>query len=117
MCDCTSCQNYERAFAASYPEVIRLLQSFGIRIERPLEVMDLFWNNARDKRRYESFYSVKGELFEEHLVIYDQDAVVSLYHPDANAPFYANTGMEYPYFILAISSIELPWILVEKPDD
>jgi hypothetical protein len=27
------------------------------------------------------------------------------------------TGIESPYFILAISNIKLPWVMSESPDD
>lgn len=99
-CDCIYCRNYQMAFTDAYPEVVRLLQDFGIRIDRPLEVIDYFWNSTKDKRLYESYYSVKGELFEDKIDLYSKDATVTLYQPDTDAPIYKNTGMELPYFIL-----------------
>lgn len=116
-CNCIYCQNYEMMFSTVYPEVVKILHGFGIPLRRPLEVVDCFWNDTRDKRRYESFYSVKGELFEDKLEIYKKDAIITLYRPDTNAHIYINTGMESPYFILAISNIELPWVMSENPDD
>ena len=116
-CGCIYCQNYQKTFADAYPEVVQLLREFGVPIHRPLEVMDLFWNPARDKRRYISYYSVKGELFTDKLCLYEKDAAVTLYQPNIDAPIYKNTGMEMPYFILEISDIQLPWVLPEAPED
>jgi hypothetical protein len=79
--------------------------------------MDDCWNDAGDKRRYESYYSVKGELFADGLVVYDSDAVITLYRPDTDAPVYSNTGMAKPWFVLVVSNIELPWGMPERPDD
>ena len=36
---------------------------------------------------------------------------------DTDARIYANTGMEKPYFIAKVESIELPWVLEEQPFD
>jgi hypothetical protein len=116
-CNCIYCQNYEKTFTSSYPEVIKILHEFGVPVERPIEIMDFFWNDAKDKRQYESYYSVKGELFEDQLVVYNKDAIITLYRPDTSVPIYGNTGMEEPYFILVVSNIELPWVLSETPDD
>lgn len=104
-------------FSTVYPEVVKILHGFGIPPRRPLEVVGCFWNDTRDRCRYERFYSVKGELFEDNLEIYKKDAIITLYCPDTNAHIYSNTGMESPYCILAISNIELPWVLSESPDD
>ena len=79
--------------------------------------MDCFWNDTRDRRRYESFYSIKGELFEDKLEIYKKDAIITLYRPDTNAHIYSNTGMESPHIILAISNIELSWVMSESLND
>lgn len=116
-CDCIYCQNYEMMFSTVYPEVVKILHGFGIQLKRPLEVVECYWNDARDRRRYESFYSVKGVLFVDKLEIYNKDAIITLYNPDTNAHIYSNTGMESPYFILAISNIELPWVMQENPND
>ena len=116
-CPCTYCRNYEEAFPKTYPEVVEILKTFGIRVERPLEVMEWSWNDTKDKRKYSSFYSVKGELFQEELVIYDKDVMISLFHSDSNKPLYRNTGMKKPYFILEIWYIELPWVLPKPPDE
>lgn len=116
-CDCIYCLNYQKTFASCYPEIINILQDFGIPIERPLEVIDCYWNDAKDKRRYESYYSVKGNLLEDKLQIYAESAVITLYCSDTDIPIYGNTGMEKPYFILAVTDIELPWVLPEQPID
>lgn len=116
-CDCIYCQNFNKTFAAAYPKVIKVLKDFGISVERPLEVMDFYWNDIKDKRRYECYYSVKGNLVEDKLQLYDEDAIITLYSPDTEAQIYSNTGMEKPYFILAITNIELPWVLSELPND
>ncbi|WP_313132682.1 hypothetical protein [Anaerocolumna sp.] len=116
-CDCIYCRNYQKAFASYYPEVIKRLKDFGIQVERPLEIIDCFWNSTRDKRRYESYYSVKGNLMEDKLELYKENAIITLYRSDTNEPVYGNTGMEKPYFILAITNIELPWVLSELPNE
>lgn len=114
-CGCIYCENYRQTFQTAYSKIIKILQEFGIPAERPLEIIDCFWNDEKNKRQYESYYSVKGELFKDQLIIHDEDAIITLYHPDTDAPIYKNTGMEEPYFILAVSNIELPWVLPEKP--
>mgnify|MGYP000884841150 FL=1 len=53
-CDCICCQNYEIMFSTVYPEVVKILHGFGIPLKRPLEVMDCFWNDTRDRHRYKS---------------------------------------------------------------
>ena len=116
-CGCIYCRNYEQTFAAAYPEVIKVLQGFGIPVERPLEVIDCYWNDTKDKRRYESYYSVKGDLLEDKLELYAKNATITLYCSDTDELTYSNTGMEKPYFILVISNIELPWVLSERPGD
>ena len=82
-----------------------------------MEIIDFCWNENEDKRIYESNYSVKGELFEDKTVLYDEDAVITLYRYDTDARIYANTGMEKPYFIAKVTNVELPWVLEEQPFD
>ena len=116
-CSCAWCRNYEETFVMHYPEVAAVLQTFGLHADRPTEIINLFWNDAGDKRLYSSFYSVKGELFEEQLMIYDKDAIVTLYRPDAKGLIYSNTGMEKPYFIIEVANVEVPWVLPEETGD
>jgi hypothetical protein len=116
-CNCIYCKNYQMAFPNSYPEIVKLLQEFGVLIDHPLEIMDFFWNPEKNKRLYISYYSVKGELFSDKLNVYSNGAVVTLYQSDTDEHIYNNTGMEKPYFIVEISNIQLPWVLDEVPDD
>ncbi len=117
-CQCMYCKNYLKTFAATYPKAAQALEQLGINIDYPLEIMDYFWNKNKDKRIYGSYYSVKGELFEDKTVLYDEDAVITLYKADTDEPcIYANTGMEKPYFIAQVQNIELPWVLKEQPYD
>jgi hypothetical protein len=117
-CHCLYCRNYQSAFSDTYPKLAEVLQKFGICVNRPLEVMNLFWNETKDKRLYISYYSVKGELYKDKLEIYsNDDALITLYHPDSDALVYGNTRMERPYFIAEVSNIQLPWVLTEPPED
>lgn len=116
-CKCIWCKNYLKTFTSIYPEAVELLNKLGVRVEYPLEIIDCFWNDREDKRCYESYYSIKGELFEDKTVIYDKDVVITLYQSDTDEPIYSNTGMEKPYFILKIANIELPWVLDKIPED
>ena len=116
-CQCICCKNYLKTFPSIYPEAVEILNKLGVRVEYPLEIIDCFWNDRKDKRCYESYYSVKGELFEDKTVLYDKDVVITLYQSDTNEPIYGNTGMEKPYFILEIINIQLPWVLDEIPED
>lgn len=116
-CQCMYCKNYLKTFSNEYPEATIMLQKLGINIDYPLEILDYFWNKNGNKRVYESYYSVKGELFEDKTVLYDEDAIITLYRYDTDAHIYANTGMEKPYFIAAVTNIELPWVLEEQPFD
>ena len=50
-------------------------------------------------------------------MLYDEDAVITLYRYDTDAHIYANTGMEKPYFIAEVTNVELPWVLEEQPFD
>lgn len=93
-CQCMYCKNYLKTFESTYPKAAKALQQLGINIDYPLEILDFFWNEKEDKRIYESYYSVKGELFEDKTVLYDEDAVITLYRYDTDAHIYANTGME-----------------------
>lgn len=115
-CECIWCKNYLKAFATVYPEAVEVLNKLGIRVEYPLEIIDCFWNDKEDKRLYESYYSVKGELFEDKTILYDEDVVITLYQPDTDESIYSNTGMKKPYFIVGITDIELPWVLDEIPE-
>ena len=116
-CECMLCRNYIETFSVVYPEAVEVLRQLCINIEYPLEIMDNFWNEQKDKRCYESYYSVKGELFEDKTILYDKDVVITLYTPGTKEPIYSNTGMEMPYFILEITNIQLPWVLDENPND
>ena len=116
-CQCMYCNNYLKTFESTYPKVAKELQQLGINIDYPLEIIDFCWNENEDKRIYESYYSVKGELFEDKTVLYDEDAVITLYRYDTDARIYANTGMEKPYFIAKVTNVELPWVLEEQPFD
>lgn len=116
-CECITCKNYFKTFKVIYPEVIEVLNKLGIIIQYPLEIIDCFWNDKEDKRLYESYYSVKGELFEDKIILYDKDAIITLYQPETDASIYCNTGMKKPYFIVGITNIELPWVLDEIPED
>ena len=116
-CDCIYCKNYYQAFSAAYPEIVELLHEFGVNIERPLEVIESLWNPTKDKRLYESYYSIKGELYRDKISLYSKDAFVTLYQLDTDTPIYTNTGMEVPYFIASVSNLQLPWVLSEFPED
>lgn len=78
-CDCIYCQNFNKTFATTYPKVIEVLKEFGIPVEQPLEIIDCYWNDTKDKRRYECYYSVKGNLAEDKLQLYAEDAIIALY--------------------------------------
>ena len=116
-CECIICKNYFKTFETIYPEVIEVLNKLGIIVQYPLQIIDCFWNDKEDKRLYESYYSVKGELFEDKTILYDKDVIITLYQPDTDEPIYGNTGMKKPYFIVGITNIELPWVLDEMPED
>ena len=64
-CQCMYCKNYLKTFESTYPKAAKALQQLGINIDYPLEIIDFCWNENEDKRIYESYYSVKGELFED----------------------------------------------------
>lgn len=116
-CNCILCNNYIKTFRNVYPEAVKVLSKLGVHVEYPLEIIDCFWNDRKYKRRYESYYSIKGELLEDKTVLYDKDVVITLYKSDTDEPIYSNTGMEKPYFILKITNVELPWVLDEIPED
>ena len=116
-CECILCKNYFKTFATIYPQAVEVLNKLGVREQYPLEIIDCFWNDKKNKRIYESYYSVKGELFEDKTVLYDKNVTITLYKSDTDEPIYTNTGMKKPYFIVAITNIELPWVLDEIPED
>ena len=116
-CKCMYCKNYLKTFEKEYPKATKVLAELGINVDYPLEIIDFCWNEKGDKRIYESYYSVKGELFEDKTVLYDEDAVITLYRHDTDAHIYVNTGMSKPYFIAQVTNIELPWVLEEQPFD
>jgi hypothetical protein len=111
------CKNYLKTFEKEYPKATKVLAELGINVDYPLEIIDFCWNEKGDKRIYESYYLVKGELFEDKTVLYDEDAVITLYRHDTDAHIYVNTGMSKPYFIAQVTNIELPWVLEEQPFD
>ena len=116
-CHCMYCKNYLKTFEEEYPKAAKALAELGINIDYPLEIIDFCWNERGDKRIYESYYSVKGELFEDKTVLYDEDSVITLYIYDTDERIYVNTGMDKPYFIAVVRNIELPWVLEEQPFD
>lgn len=116
-CTCANCLNYYRAFENNYPELAKFLSTFGIDIHFPLDVMDFFFNEEKQKRQYCAYYSVKGTLPVERIeIIRDNADIVFRNWNIANEKYY-NTGMEIPYFIIEISNIFLPWSLDEPMND
>ena len=115
----TGYKNYIKTFPKFYPKAYEFLKNFAVPFERPIETLDYFWNDTGDKIIYESYYSVKGELFEDKVVVYNDDARITLYKSDTQESIYGNTGMEKPYFILVIDNLELHWVMdtpYEEPD-
>ncbi|MEW9078445.1 hypothetical protein [Terrisporobacter glycolicus] len=45
------CRNYVKTFSTVYPEAVeKVLKKLGINIEYPLEIIDIYWNEEKDKR-------------------------------------------------------------------
>lgn len=65
----TGYKNYIKTFPKFYPKAYEFLKNFAVPFERPIETLDYFWNDTGDKIIYESYYSVKGELFEDKVVV------------------------------------------------
>ena len=115
-CSCAYCRNFRKVFPVQCSEASGILEKFGLTVAADIDTIDYFWNEARDKRVYYAYYSVKGTLSQDGYVLYNGDAKITLYQEDSAGPVCPESEMESPYFILEVEA-ELPWWLEESPDD
>lgn len=113
-CDCVYCQNYRKAFPVCFPETVKILESLGLEYDHALEIMDLYWNDAGDKRRYSSYYPVQGTLLEDGYILCETDVVIRFFQPDSPKLSCPKTRMEPPWFMVELA-VQLPWVLEEQP--
>lgn len=110
-CECKNCRNFYLSFFEKYPNIVLLLNKFGIDIRYPLEIMDFYYNKEKEMSLYEVYYSVKGIIPTNKIVLELENAQVTF--SNRKEAYYSNTGMEEPCFIVAITNIFLPWLLDE----
>lgn len=115
-CDCMYCRNFRNAFPMECSDALHILNQMGVQIDHALEIIDFFWNTAKDKRIYEAFFSIKGTLKEDEIVIHDGDARITLYRLDSSKLLYKNTAMEEPCFVARVEA-DVSWVLNESPED
>lgn len=114
-CNCIYCKNFRQAFQTECPDAVKKLNEMGLQLNAALEVIDCFWDSHKNKRIYEAFFSVQGQLAKDGLIIYDNDAIITLHSPDSPNLIYNNTGMKSPYFIVTVETA-LPWLIDEQPE-
>lgn len=114
-CDCLYCRNYYETFSTKYPKISKFLESFGLDIKFPLEIMPLEYNELEDTIEYISYYPVKGNINKHELIVnLNVFEVRVLKGSDLNNPC-PNPHMKEPYLIIELGIIKLPWVLDEKP--
>ena len=115
-CDCVYCRNFRKTFASECPQAFEVLRGFGLELDSALDIIDYSWNATGDRREYYAYFSVKGTLEKDGLIIHRGDAKITLFQLDSPDLVYANTGMEAPCFVAEVRT-ELPWRIEERPQD
>ena len=107
-CHCRECALFRKSFSAHYPTVVTFLESLGVVIDYPIEIMDLFFHPRSLKRHYMAYYSVKGRLPFSRMTTTLDGATLILRNHEVASEAYANTGMQPPFFIVEVDPIYLP---------
>lgn len=115
-CDCAYCRNYYKTFKTKYPESSKIIEFFGLSIDFPLEIMPLEFDKINKEMQYISYYTVKGKLNENGLILNIEELEIRfLKGSDTNNPC-PDPKMKEPYFLIEISGIKLNWVLDEEID-
>ncbi len=104
-CFCYECQNFRLNFRSNYPEVVVFLEQFGVNIEFPLEIMELGFDVHKKRREYSVYYSIKGELPIDSILLTISGTSIVLRNWNVASEAYSNTGMKEPFFIIEISEL------------
>ena len=99
-CSCPYCENYYRTVKASYPMLSSFLKRFGLDIDGPVEMYPF------EATLYLSGYRVWGRILQVGLSPMMVDGVPISAQPRENG-----------FFLLEVGEMELPWVMVEDPDE
>lgn len=100
-CDCTYCKNFYEGIDQAYPQLRPALETFGIQLEGPCELMPF------EPTLMLACYRVDGEI--------EQWGCSELLA--AGVPLVPESSDEENTFLLWVGEMRIPWIQVERPED
>ncbi len=108
-CNCEQCVLFREDFKIHYPAIVTILESLGIDIDFPIEIVDLGIDDTKLKRGFSAYYAVKGQLPSDDIA---SDVVgpitISMHNHDYNWEVPSNTSMDPPYFVVEVAGVQLP---------
>ena len=108
-CDCAYCRNFYATVDATYPKLRPFLAQFGVEVEAPDEMMPY------TPTFIENWYAVSGTILQKGLQPFFVDGTRVLPLTDDEARM--NTVCPQPRFVLAVGTMDLPWVLDEPMED
>ena len=108
-CMCGYCRNFYQTVDNAYPTLRMFLAQFGAHIEGPDELSPF------EPTIYEASYIIHGRVLSRgHQKLFvDGVPIVVLDEKQADI----DTERPGPYFVLLVGLMELPWALLEDPQD
>lgn len=108
LCDCVCCRNYYKQIEQELPKLKEFLDSFGVDISKPDEIMSVESEGFIDYLNVD--YMVCGNVInmsEYEIDIYDK-LFLNVIVTEGFASPNEQTG---EYFTLSVTNIRLPWVL------
>lgn len=108
LCDCVCCHNYYKQIEQELPKLKEFLDSFGVDISKPDEIMSVENEGFIDYLNVD--YTVCGNVInmaEYEIDIYDK-LFLNVIVTEGFASPNEQTG---EYFTLSVTNIRLPWVL------
>lgn len=108
LCDCVCCRNYYKQIEQELPKLKEFLDSFGVDISKPDEIMSVENEGFIDYLNVD--YTVCGNVInmsEYEIDIYDK-LFLNVIVTEGFASPNEQTG---EYFTLSVTNIRLPWVL------
>lgn len=109
-CYCVYCINFFKEFPKKYKEALLLLEEFEVELEKPLEICYLGNDeNEEDLHRYVAYYTIKGNLGQEKIIIKKEGLEVAFRSLMFNDEDYYEDKSEEKYFVMEINGILIPF--------
>lgn len=108
-CDCAYCRNFYATVDITYPKLRPFLARFGVEVEAPDEMMPY------TPTFIENWYAVSGTILKRGSQPMDIDGTKVLPMADDEAKMH--TACPQPLFVLAVGTMDLPWVLDGPMED